>query len=215
MYWGSSSNEWFSTKSSINLIQKEKGHSSTGTDWIWKLNIPPKIKQFMWRITKDGLPTKGKLEQRHISVPTQCEFCNQTYEDFYHLFVSCQNTRNIFKIVDPKIEKVLASFTNHNITPLELVKRIKKKLEVNKIETLAFGWWSIWYFRNQIIFNNEVVNNTKITEFIKKQEVQWRNSVIENDKSEKEGTNSRVTSTQSRGKQKELNGKDQHKVRSS
>ena len=32
MYWGPSSNRWFSTKSSINLIQKEKGHSSAGTD---------------------------------------------------------------------------------------------------------------------------------------------------------------------------------------
>ncbi len=117
MYWGPSTDGWFSTKSSINLIHKEKGHSPTRTDWIWKLNIPQKIKHFMWRIIKDGLPTKGKLEQRHISVPTQCEFCNQTYEDFYHLFVNCQNTRNIIRTIDPKIEKVLASLTNHNSYP--------------------------------------------------------------------------------------------------
>ncbi len=67
---------------------------------------------------------------------------------------------------------------------------------MNKIETLAFAWWSIWYFRNQIIFNNEVVNNTNITEFIKKQELQWRNRDIETDGYEKDGTNSRITSTQ-------------------
>ena len=75
------------------------------------------------------------------------------------------------------------------------------------METLAFSWWSIWYFRNQIIFNHEVLNNTHIIDFIKKQKVQWRNTNTEIDGKGKDGTNQKGTTTMTRRQTKGIQWK--------
>ena len=42
---------------------------------------------------------------------------------------------------------------------------------------LTVAWWSVWYFRNQIIFNNNTTwGTTNIVEFIKRQFLNWSQS---------------------------------------
>ena len=44
------------------------------------------------------------------------------------------------------------------------------------MSTLAIVWWSIWYFRNQILFNNISWDRKNIKEFIKRQHSSWINT---------------------------------------
>ncbi|KAJ8761929.1 hypothetical protein K2173_006531 [Erythroxylum novogranatense] len=43
-------------------------------DWtfLWKLRIPPKVREFLWRALRGVLPTKGKLAQRGMNYGTLC-----------------------------------------------------------------------------------------------------------------------------------------------
>ena len=46
---------------------------------------------------------------------------------------------------------------------------------MNQMSKLAVAWWSIWYFRNQIIFNNNKSWDIKtMAEFIKRQHHSWK-----------------------------------------
>ncbi len=47
---------------------------------------------------------------------------------------------------------------------------LKKNLGMSQMSKLAIIWWSVWYFRNQIIFNsNNSWDSSNIAEFIKRQ----------------------------------------------
>ncbi|KAG2299519.1 hypothetical protein Bca52824_035991 [Brassica carinata] len=52
---------------------------------IWKLNLPPKIKTFWWRILHDGLPVAENLRKRNIKIDNACLMCGEYPESQYHL----------------------------------------------------------------------------------------------------------------------------------
>ena len=54
------------------------------------------------------------------------------------------------------------------------IQNLKNKLGMHRMSKLTVAWWSIWYFRNQIIFNNNISWNIKtMAEFIKRQHHSW------------------------------------------
>ncbi|KAL6506664.1 hypothetical protein OROHE_022496 [Orobanche hederae] len=60
-------------------------------DWkkLWRLKIPPKVKNFLWRAAHNCLPTKEKLLQKGISAGGNCGLCDDSYETSWHIFVDC------------------------------------------------------------------------------------------------------------------------------
>lgn len=42
---------------------------------VWSLNIPPKVRTFMWRACLDILPTKANLAQQKVRIDTRCSLC--------------------------------------------------------------------------------------------------------------------------------------------
>ena len=109
MYWRTSTDGWFSTKSSVQMIQKNKGHTKSEVKWIWDLDCPPKVKHFLWILSRNGLPTKEKLQQRRIIVPMQCIFCNHHTENTTHLFLEC-------RVVRDTIQRVNENFVKHTFS---------------------------------------------------------------------------------------------------
>lgn len=43
--------------------------------WIWKLRVPPKVKNFLWKACNDGFPTKSRLKKA-MFFPQECVLCN-------------------------------------------------------------------------------------------------------------------------------------------
>ncbi len=167
MYWRSSTDGWFSTKSSVQMIQKDKGHSKSEVKWIWDLDCTPKVKHFVWRLSKNGLPTKEKLQQRRIAVPMQCVFCNHHTENTAHLFLECSVVRDTLQRVNENFLKHSISISGINRDEKTILNILKDKLGMQQMSKLAVAWWSVWYFRNQIIFNNNTTcDATNIAEFI-------------------------------------------------
>lgn len=52
---------------------------------IWSLNVPPKVRYFLWLLVKNILPTRSNLRNRHMEVDGRCPLCgkfNETVELF-------------------------------------------------------------------------------------------------------------------------------------
>ena len=56
---------------------------------IWKLQVPPKIRNFIWRACRNALPTKQVLMRRKIVADLICERCKLDMEDAKHALWSC------------------------------------------------------------------------------------------------------------------------------
>lgn len=60
-------------------------------DWsfIWKLEIPNKVRVFLWRILRNGLPVLQNLARRNICSDTVCPLCLSSCETILHVLQSC------------------------------------------------------------------------------------------------------------------------------
>ena len=64
---------------------------------IWSLNLPPKVKNFLWRACASLLPTTDKLFQKLIIAENICPTCMCNQEDTLHALFTCATTKIILR----------------------------------------------------------------------------------------------------------------------
>lgn len=64
---------------------------------IWHIHIPPKLCVFLWRVLKNVLSTKQRLNQRGINVAPNC-WCGLSDEDIDHALLQCETTREVWQL---------------------------------------------------------------------------------------------------------------------
>jgi hypothetical protein len=69
------------------------GSGDASWNRIWKLNVPPKVKVFWWRVLHEFLPAKLVLYQRHIEQTTFCDLCGTEQESIQHILIHCTVAR--------------------------------------------------------------------------------------------------------------------------
>jgi hypothetical protein len=65
-------------------------------DIMWKLNIPRKVKIFLWKALHGVLPELAILAGRHIKVSPQCPICRSGLEDICHIPFKCLRAKEIW-----------------------------------------------------------------------------------------------------------------------
>ncbi|KAJ8752909.1 hypothetical protein K2173_008644 [Erythroxylum novogranatense] len=89
-----------SAKSGYRLSLKYTGrvHGRVEGDFwgkLWKLTMPPKLKNFMWRALRGILPTCCKLVQRHLNISVDCVHCGEA-EDIDHALLFCEEAQSVW-----------------------------------------------------------------------------------------------------------------------
>lgn len=77
------------------VIDYDNPGSSMEGPWklIWKLEVPPKVKVFWWRVMHDYLPAKKELHRRHLEPTAHCETCGSEEESLRHVLTECTIAR--------------------------------------------------------------------------------------------------------------------------
>jgi hypothetical protein len=44
---------------------------------LWRTQVPPKVKMFLWRLAKQSLPTNDVRHHRHMAEDDRCQFCGE------------------------------------------------------------------------------------------------------------------------------------------
>jgi len=110
LIWKENRKHEFSVKSAYQVaIRLKQGveaeHSRAGEEgklWklIWELNVPPKIRNFMWRAVSNILPTRDNMYRRRVVVESTYEFCHQHPETEAHLLWECPFARvNVYYVM--------------------------------------------------------------------------------------------------------------------
>ncbi|KAK2644581.1 hypothetical protein Ddye_019776 [Dipteronia dyeriana] len=89
------SNGVYSVKSAYRYLTTDLAylnHFNSISLWkqLWALKIPPKVKNFVWRLCNNCLPIKDVLIQMHVDVDTMCPVCSSEPESALHTFTQCQ-----------------------------------------------------------------------------------------------------------------------------
>lgn len=122
-----------------------QGSGSTQINWnfIWSLNIPPKIRMFLWRASLETLPHKAELCRRKVISSPFCARCPKSVETSLHIFQECRGMMEVWPT---------APFLMQNIEGggsfWAWLEFLKKKLD-NKTFLLAVTiMWKAWEIRN-------------------------------------------------------------------
>ncbi|KAF4385325.1 hypothetical protein G4B88_026608 [Cannabis sativa] len=134
-HWSWESSGLFSVKSVCKFLQlsKELGaqdDNSVFWNTLWKLSVPPKVKDLLWRTVTNCLPTKFRLRYRHVPVDTICPVCKVTDETIYHSLVDCSFAKAYWQQLAAGVNlTVVGSFANWFATVLQQADGEKRRLD--------------------------------------------------------------------------------------
>ena len=114
------------------------------------MEVPSKIKNFVWRACKEALPTKRNLLHRKITTSALCENCKVNDEDCAHAIFYCSNLQVVWSS-NPQWSW-LSTLQGCSVKEIFQKAFMKKK----DAELLAFTGWAIWNRRNLVRFKEAV-----------------------------------------------------------
>ena len=63
---------------------------------IWTLNVPGKIKHFLWKSCTNSLPSKENLMKRAIPIDSICHLCSRDNESVLHALWGCEKVQKVW-----------------------------------------------------------------------------------------------------------------------
>ncbi|KAH9742605.1 hypothetical protein KPL70_003002 [Citrus sinensis] len=149
----------YSVKSGYQLALKIKfpepptGSAGASQGWqnIWKLNLPGKIKNFVWKAAKNLLPTAENLWRRKILQEPICTICKAGREDIFHALMECNLARKIWRCTN--LEAAVQTVRREDM--LSTMHSLMRKGAKSEIDYVASIWWATWHARNKLLFEGK------------------------------------------------------------
>ncbi|KAL6533034.1 hypothetical protein OROMI_027146 [Orobanche minor] len=101
-YWRPENNGVYSVRSAYRIQIEAAGHDmpvGSFVDWnlLWRLKIPPTIRNFLWRSLRGVLPVRQVLFNRHVDLETvACPLCGAASESIAHLLLHCPTVLEVW-----------------------------------------------------------------------------------------------------------------------
>lgn len=113
---------------------------------IWKLQVPNKVKHFIWRASGECLPMRYNLQIRHVLTNNVCSLCEEHPEDAIHCLWTCDHVKCIW-FLDPIFNfPRLRSFSKF----CDLVSFMLSESTSSTAALFSMVAWCIWVRRNKI-----------------------------------------------------------------
>ncbi|XP_058782971.1 uncharacterized protein LOC131657611 [Vicia villosa] len=152
-------------------------------DYLWKIEAPLKCKAFEWKCFLNRIATKDLLVHRDISfAPSNlaCVFCDGCAESSSHYLLLCQRVNEVWLQIASWIglSDYKAGDFKESFWKWHLFCR-RKNLKKGKVGCVWLTTiWSLWVFKNGIIFKDWVWNSRDAVWGVKA--LLWRWAFIEN-----------------------------------
>lgn len=148
-YWLADSRGCYSVRSCYNVL-----HSLTPgpfTDvWrkLWNLNVPNKVKNFVWRAATNVLPTAVNLISKRVNIPPTCAVCLASDETILHSLVECNVAKACW--ISSSV-----GFVGHCYSFLEWLDHIFTRCSKEECHVAMMICWRVWINRNDKVWNNK------------------------------------------------------------
>jgi hypothetical protein len=112
--WRLSKNGNYTVRSAYYHLMKviiDNNHLKEEGNWkkLWKLNIPNKVKIFLWRALRGCLRVKERLIPKGVQCDPKCFCCDVNGENEWHCFFGCKAAQEVW------MESELWERLNHQI----------------------------------------------------------------------------------------------------
>lgn len=111
----------------------------------WKLEVPPKVRVFWWRVLHEFLPARHILWKRHIEPVANCEVCGVPEESIRHVLLDCTVAKEFWIqariAIGMKLPNLKTATWAHDLLSDICPKRDQA--------FILCGMWALWMIRNK------------------------------------------------------------------
>ncbi|XVF78436.1 hypothetical protein PTKIN_Ptkin14bG0132900 [Pterospermum kingtungense] len=143
---------------------------------VWSGFLPSKVESFCWKLLKGKIAVKANLISRNLlnnSNPL-CTFCGKETETVDHLFFHCLPSWYVWTYWSRLWGVSWVCNCNGRLFFQEWIHLLPDSSR-NKLWLMSFGVivWTIWLFRNDMVFKNKQMDLLKIIDLIKYRLAIW------------------------------------------
>lgn len=177
LIWKWSLDGMFSVKSAYGQWETMMHQNNTLLGSIWKNLAPLKVEIFAWKAIKGKILTRSVLLTRNVLTGIHlglCPLCLSHLETPNHLMLHCRFSWTIWSLIIKwwKLHWV-SPFSVEELALWWLDNRFRN-LEKHLWEICFYAvLWSIWLARNDIAFNNAVIEAEEVGELVKTRVAMW------------------------------------------
>ena len=155
--WVGSSNGSFDVKSAYGIGMESSNAIAFSASWIWKADLLPKVRMFLWLCARNSIDVKVCLEKRGVVQDEVCPVCCIGVETILHALRDCSHLKHVWN-------QLGVTASNYYFWHVNLLAWLSLNLRTNdKLHVIGTPWkivftlalWSIWKSRNDIIFNGK------------------------------------------------------------
>ena len=149
---------------------------------IWKLNITPKLKHFLWRYASRAIGIAENLRRRNINVEPYCSRCCTELETNDHTIFSCPQVEMIWRAAGFQTSQLC----DNGIPPeekLRIIFQMHNDSRVDRVTRFMPFWlmWRIWKSRNDLVFNHTRTEFQTTVEMALNDTKEWLDNTMTNE----------------------------------
>ncbi|GER40111.1 Ypt/Rab-GAP domain of gyp1p superfamily protein [Striga asiatica] len=177
LIWHTDKKGLFSVKAAYQAIlqsklsQSQQAESSKGKAndkkiWnkIWKLQIKPKLRNFLWRCLHNWIGTSSALRRKKLDINGNCCWCDEEEETLEHLMFQCDRAKIVWKLAGLSWDCLMNKSTTLTDWWFNLCCLKNSAHNKDRISLSVYILWWLWKTRNTCLFDREPTSELKLVE---------------------------------------------------
>lgn len=152
----------------IQVMYNRGNGNAVNNIWkkVWSLQVPAKIKNFMWRALSDCLPTRCNLQMKMVHVCLECPLCGVAKETTNHCLIHCLFAKVCWSTICPEFYDSLISTQGWFEYVFDHLR--------HKADLICMVCWGIWKARNEAVWEDKSPRAGVVVNFTRAHPTQWK-----------------------------------------
>jgi hypothetical protein len=119
---------------------------------LWKVQVPSKLRIFLWRLAHQSLPTGDVRHHRHMADSSACSICGEA-DSWRHSLLSCSMARCVWALMDESVTEHMCR--SEEPSAKQWLFLMMESLSKEDFARISVTLWAIWHARRKVIFDDE------------------------------------------------------------
>jgi hypothetical protein len=149
-------------KNTASSEQQSAGDAVFRWDKIWDMEVPNKVKMFMWRLVHNSLAVRRNLIRRGMKEDTLCPMCHRLDEDAGHLFFKCKEVKECWRGLILEEHRQILAACHSSRDMMQKIWSFSSHIQL-QIVVLLWRWWSA---RNKVNAEEKRITGSEVCSLV-------------------------------------------------
>lgn len=130
---------------------------------LWNIQVPSKLKVFVWRLAQQSMPTRTVLKHRHMATEDTCAICGAV-DTWKHALVLCPMAASVWSLASEELVDRMSEQGVDN--PKDWLCNLHEILPKHLFDQMIVTLWALWGVRRKAIHENIFQSPISVNAFI-------------------------------------------------